>query len=239
MHVTDTGFTILLEDGPVLVVAKPGGLATQAPPGIDSLESRIKAFLKARDEKPGKVYLGVPHRLDRPSSGVLVFAKHSRAARRLAEQFEGRLVQKTYLAIVAGNLQEKYGTWTDHIRKIPDKAEAEIVPPDHPEGREAVLRFEVIETLADRKATVLRIWLETGRMHQIRVQASARGHQVWGDHQYGSQEAFGPATDDSRLSWIALHAQRLAFKHPMTREPVTVEAPLPEPWLDVGVSYNG
>ena len=85
---TPNGFDILYEEGPCLVVAKPGGVLTQAPPGIDSLEVRIKRFLKVRDSKPGNVYLGVPHRLDRPVSGVMVFAKHVRAARRIAEQFQ-------------------------------------------------------------------------------------------------------------------------------------------------------
>jgi len=88
------GFKILCEQGPCLLVAKPGGVLTQAPRSIDSLELRIKSFLKIRDNKPGRVYLGVPHRLDRPVSGVMVFAKHVRAARRIAEQFEGRTVQK-------------------------------------------------------------------------------------------------------------------------------------------------
>lgn len=234
-----TQIDILLEDGPVLVVNKPGGLLTQAPPGIDSLEARIKSFLKHRDAKPGKVYLGVPHRLDRPASGAMVFAKHSRAARRIAEQFEGRLVQKTYLAIVAGEVAPAAGTWTDHIRKVPDRAEAQIVPPNHPDGREAVLHYDVLSTLASPAASVLRITLETGRMHQIRVQAAARGHPLFGDAQYGSAVPFGPREDDARRRWIALHAVRLAFRHPMTREPVAVEAPLPEPWSGIEVSYNG
>ena len=237
--VSPHGFDILLENGPVLVVAKPGGVATQAPPGIDSLESRVKTFLKVRDDKPGKVYLGVPHRLDRPSSGALVFAKHSRAARRLAEQFEGRLVKKTYLGIVEGNIEEETGTWTDHVRKIPGKAEAEVVPDRHPEGREAILHFEVVGRLISPNATILRISLETGRMHQVRIQASSRGHPLWGDIQYGSGREFGPQTEDARARWIALHAYRLAFRHPMTQEPVDIEAPLPEPWTTVGVSYNG
>src|ERR1700757_2259751 len=98
------GFEILLEDGPVLVVQKPAGIATQAPPGIDSLEARIRAFIKERDAKPGNIYLGIPHRLNRPVSGVMVFAKHVRAARRLAKQFEARTVRKLYWAAVAGRV---------------------------------------------------------------------------------------------------------------------------------------
>ena len=236
MTSAEPGFDILLEDGPVLVVAKPGGLATQAPAQFDSVEARIKRFLKARDDKPGNVYLGVPHRLDRPSSGALVFAKHRRAALRIAEQFEGRMVQKSYLAIVAGELAEPSGTWTDHIRKVPNAAQAEIVPPDHSEGRQATLHYQVVAQLESPLASVLKLSLETGRMHQIRVQAASRGHPLWGDEQYGSGISFGPATDDPRARWIALHARHLAFKHPMTYERTCVEAPLPEPWSGIEVS---
>ena len=96
------GFDILYEEGPCLVVVKPGGVATQAPPGIDSLEVRVKEFLRVRDSKAGNVYLGVPHRLDRPVSGVMVLARHVRAARRLSDQFEARTVRKTYWAVVEG-----------------------------------------------------------------------------------------------------------------------------------------
>jgi RluA family pseudouridine synthase len=224
---------VLFEDGPVIVINKPGGVATQAPPGIDSLERRVREFLKARDGRPGNIYLGVPHRLDRPASGAIVFARHSRAARRLAEQFEGRLVQKMYWAIVEGLVQPATGTWIDHIRKVPDVAQAEIVAADHPEGREAVLHYRCLQEMlevASGAAALLEITLETGRMHQIRIQSASRGHPVLGDAQYGAVLPFGPQETDLRLRWIALHARRLAFRHPMTREPVAVEAPLSECW---------
>ena len=152
----EPGFSILYEVGPCLVVNKPPGLLTQAPPGIDSLELRIKTFLKLRDDRPGRVYLGVPHRLDRPASGALVFAKHARAARRLSEQFEGRLVRKLYWACVEGQVTPAEGAWQDYLRKIPDRPRAEVVPPEHPEGRDAVLRYR---TLA---AGAWGTWLEIG-----------------------------------------------------------------------------
>src|SRR6188474_3098113 len=98
------GFEILYEQGPVLAINKPPGLATQSPPGIDSLELRLKAFIKERDQKPGKVYLGVPHRLDRCASGVILFARHVRAARRISKQFENRTVRKVYWACVQGEV---------------------------------------------------------------------------------------------------------------------------------------
>jgi RluA family pseudouridine synthase len=225
---------ILLEQGPVLVVNKPGGLATQAPPGIDSLEARIKAFLIEREKKPGKCYLGVPHRLDRPASGAMVFAKHARAARRLAEQFEARMVRKTYFALVEGTMEPATGTWVDYLRKIPDQALAEVVESSHPDAREAVLHYRV--ACREVGATLLEIRLETGRMHQIRVQAASRGFPILGDAQYGATTSFGPPEADARLRWIALHARQLAFRHPMTRQPIEIAAPWPEPWQALGVS---
>lgn len=222
------GFDLLYEQGPCLVVAKPGGLATQGPPGIDSLEVRVKEFLRTRDRKTGRVYLGVPHRLDRPVSGVMVLARHVRAARRLAEQFQARTVLKKYWAIVEGTVSPPAGTWTDYLRKIPDAAQVEVVSTEHPEARQAVLSYRVRGT--DGRTSWLEIDLETGRMHQIRVQAASRLHPIVGDAQYGAELSFGPATDDFRRRWIALHARSLEFRHPMTREVVRQVAPLPPAW---------
>jgi 23S rRNA pseudouridine1911/1915/1917 synthase len=233
---TAPGFDVLYEQGPCLAVSKPSGLLTQAPPGIDSLEVRIKQFLKTREAKPGNVYLGVPHRLDRPASGVLVVARHVRAARRLSEQFEGRTVIKTYWVLVEGHPPEESGTWTDYLRKIPGVARAEVVEATHDEGREAVLHYRVRARLAE--ASWLEITLETGRNHQIRVQAAARGLPVVGDQLYGARLGFGPEVDDERQRAIALHARSLAFHHPMTRERVLVTAPLPVAWHAWGVAVD-
>ena len=225
------GFDLLLEDGPVLLVAKPAGVLTQAPPGIDSLEERIKRFLRARDDRHRGVYLGVPHRLDRPVSGAMVFARHVRACRRIAEQFEGRLVKKLYWACVEGEVTPPVGTWRDFLRKIPGQARAEVVPEDHPEGRPATLHYRTLGTSS--LGTWLQIELETGRTHQIRVQAASRGHPVLGDEQYGSRRPFGVQHDDSRMRSIALHARSLALQHPITRTPLAAEAPLPEAWREL------
>ena len=227
------GFDVLYEEGPCLVVSKPGGLATQAPPGIDSLEVRVKEFLRVRDGKTGNVYLGVPHRLDRPASGVMVLARHVRAARRLAEQFEARTVRKTYWAVVEGEISPENGTWTDQLRKIPNQARVEVVGADHPEGRSAVLHFRVLAS--NGGTSWLEIDLETGRMHQIRVQAASRAHPILGDSQYGAVTSFGPLTDDFRARWIALHARSLEFRHPMTRQLISQTAPLPPPWQSLNI----
>jgi RluA family pseudouridine synthase len=192
------------------------------------MELRFKRFLQRREGNTGNIYLGVPHRLDRPVSGVLLLARHVRAARRLAEQFEGRIVRKTYWAIVEGRVTPSEAVWSDYHRKTPGEAKAELVPEDHPEGKPAILRRRVLAANDDR--SWLEIELETGRTHQIRVQAASRGHPILGDFLYGAKTSFGPETEDERQRWIALHARFIAFKHPMTREPVSVTAPLLPPW---------
>ena len=207
---------------------KPGGLLTQGPPGIDSLELRTKHFLKVRDEKPGKVYLGVPHRLDRPVSGAITVVKNVRAAQRISKQIEQRSVTKTYWAVVGGVVNSSDGMWEDSMRKVPDEARSEIVPADHPDAKRAQLKYRSIAT--NGSVTLLEIELITGRTHQIRLQCGSRGLPILGDELYGSEEAFGPETTDLRKRWIALHARRLAFEHPISKEPVDQTAPLPEWW---------
>ncbi len=225
-------FDILYEEGPVLAVNKPSGLLSQAPIGIDSLETRVKAYLMETEGRGENGYLGVPHRLDRPVSGVILFGKHSRATHRISEQFEARQVDKTYWAIVDGLVAEESGTWIDYMRKVPDKAVAEIVAPINPDAREAILQFIVLKRFADKNATFLEIRLETGRMHQIRLQASTHGYPILGDAMYGSTRPFGERFDDERQRAVALHARSIAFLHPMTKEPVQLVAPLPSAWTE-------
>ncbi len=227
---------ILLEEGACLLINKPGGLLTQGPPGIDSLETRIKQFLKIRDEKPGKVYVGVPHRLDRPVSGVMVFTKNVRAAQRLASQFRERTISKTYWAVVDGYVGPDQGTWQDWMRKLPDQARSEIVPADHPDARNAILHYRVRAKQEDR--TWIEIQLETGRTHQIRLQASHHGHPILGDEMYGSTTPFGPQTLDFRKRWIALHSRNLEFEHPISKRTVSQTAVLPEMWHTLNFSFE-
>jgi RluA family pseudouridine synthase len=240
---TDPGFEILYESEPCLAVAKPPGVLTQAPPGIDSMEVRIKTFLRNRGalsaggvpptppvvpEDLEEVYLGVPHRLDRPASGAMLFAKTRSATRKLGTQFERRRVTKTYWACVEGRVSPEAGTWSDNLWKVPGLAHAAVVGADHPQGRLAVLHYRVLGVAP--WGSWLAIELETGRTHQIRVQCSSRGHPILGDTQYGSTTPFGPPYEDERLRWIALHAQTLSFFDPSTRQPVTVSAPVSAEW---------
>ncbi|MCI0334597.1 MAG: RluA family pseudouridine synthase [Planctomycetes bacterium] len=225
---------ILYDSGPCLVVNKPPGLLTQAPAGIDSLEEHVKAFYRQREQKEGNIYLGLPHRLDRPVSGAIVFARHVRAAQRLASQFENRTVTKVYWAVVEGDVRPEEGTWTDHLHKRHGMAQSIVVPPDDPRGKLAVMHYRVLARL-DGVGTWLEVQLETGRTHQIRVQAASRGHPVLGDAQYDSTQPFGEQFDDERLLAIALHARQLGFNHPMTREPVNVIAPTPVAWVSLNL----
>lgn len=219
---------VIYEQGAVIVMNKPGGLLTQGPPGIDSLELRTKKWLIERENKPGKAYLGVPHRLDRPVSGAIVVVKNVRAAKRISEQFRERTVRKIYWAVVAGSIDSPAGTWTDWMRKIPDEAKSEIVDEDHVDAKKAILNYRVLNST--NGLSLIEIQLETGRTHQIRLQCSSRGVPIVGDAMYGSTLNFGPDTNDLRKRWIALHARELAFEHPMENEPVSCTAVFPEHW---------
>ena len=224
----DEPLDILYDNGPVLVVNKRPGILTQAPAGIDSLEVRVKAFYRQREDKEGNIYLGLPHRLDRPVSGAIVFARHVRAAQRLATQFENRTVTKVYWALVEGDIQPDEGTWTDYLHKRHGMAQAIVVPEGDERGKLAVMHWRVVSRTD--AATFLEVQLETGRTHQIRVQAASRGHPVVGDAQYGATQPFGEQFEGERLRAIALHARQLGFHHPMTGEPVDVLAPPSAAW---------
>ena len=219
---------ILYHEGPCIAVNKPTGVLTQSPPGVDSLEHHVRQYVAARESLQGKFYLGVPHRLDRPVSGVVVFGRHIRATQRLSKQFERRTVRKHYWAVVEGNVNPRYGVWQDTLRKIPGRAFVEVVPNDHPTGKRAMLRYRVVANGEGWSLLVIR--LETGRTHQIRVQAAHRGFPVVGDDQYGAQLGFGRPFEDARERAIALHARKLVFDHPKSRRRTRVVAPFPENW---------
>ena len=175
------------------------------------------------------MYLGLPHRLDRPVSGAIVFARHVRAAQRISTQFENRTVTKVYWAVVEGDVESDEGTWTDHLHKRHGMSQSIVVPADDPRGKVAIMRYRVLGRI-DSVGTWLEVELETGRTHQIRVQCASRGHAVIGDSQYGSTRSFGEQFEDERLRAIALHARQLGFNHPMTNEPVDVIAPVSAAW---------
>lgn len=222
---------LMLHDGPCIFVNKPGGVLTQGPPGVDSMELRVKQYIREQETKDGKVYLGTPHRLDRPVSGVMVFARHARAAKRISAQFERRNVKKTYWAIVNGCVESDSGRWIDHLLKVEGEARSLVVDADTPKAQEAILNYTVVQRSSDK--TWLEIELETGRTHQIRVQCSTRNHPILGDVLYDSENKFGPVTSNVRERCIGLHARQLALPHPMEVRDVDVKAPVPSYWLEV------
>ena len=219
--------SIVRETGGVMAVAKPAGLATQAPPGLPSVEAWLRGRLA-----PG-AYVGVPHRLDRAVSGVLLLATTPRAARKLSRQFERREIVKTYLALLSGpniDAVDRAGetVWRDCIAKIPDEPRARLATPDEPGARAAETR---VRFLGRPAPGVLGVRLEplTGRMHQLRVQAAARGLPIVGDTLYGAlPEPDSPA--EPRRRPIALHAWRITYADPDTGETIRVEAPPPSGW---------
>jgi 23S rRNA pseudouridine1911/1915/1917 synthase len=219
---------VLFEDHHLIAVNKPAGVMTQAPAGVPSLEADVKAYIKEKYAKPAGVYLGIPHRLDRPVSGVIVFCRNTKAAQRVAEQFQQHKVAKVYWAMVEGAVADDAGEWRDFVRKVGDEARAEIVPADAPGAKEAITAYRVLKREPD--ATLLELTPNTGRMHQLRVQAAARGYSVIGDALYGSTRPFGPAAELPRDRVIALHARGLVFEHPLRKVPVELEAPLPDYW---------
>ncbi len=238
---------ILLDDDCILAINKPAGLPTQAPKQYDSIERRVRALLAARATKaevrsdPRGEYLGIPHRIDRAATGVILLAKTPRAARVLSRQFERRQIRKLYWAIIAGSVDPPAGTWTDYVRKLPDVAKAEVTTVDAPQAQLARLHYRMLASTALH--THLEIELETGRTHQVRIQAASRGWPLLGDTLYGSAVAFGPVafgpeagTSDGlseaseRERAIALHARSIEFVHPTTQELTTVTADPPEWW---------
>ena len=224
---------VLFEDNHCLAIAKPAPLLTQGvPAGIPTLEAWAKAYLKEKYHKAGNVYLGIPHRLDRPVSGVVLFARNTKAARRLAEQFRGRQVAKVYWAAVEGDVQPAEGTWEDWLRKLPEQARTERVEPSTPGARQAILAYRRLQPCAG--GTLVEFRPLTGRMHQIRLQTALRGWPVRGDVLYGATLPMGPPEAAPRDRIIALHARSLTFLHPIRYEPVTVVAPLPSFWQELG-----
>jgi 23S rRNA pseudouridine1911/1915/1917 synthase len=219
---------VLYEDHHLLVVNKPAPLLTQAPPGVPSLESAAKAYIKEKYAKPAGVYLGIPHRLDRPVSGVVCFARNTKAAQRVHAQFADHKVRKVYWALVEGAVAPDAGVWDDWVRKLAEESRVERAKEGEPGAKLAMLEYRVLRALPD--CTQVELCPLTGRMHQLRVQAAWRNHPVLGDAQYGSTRAFGPVAEQPRDRVIALHARRLTLAHPFTKQEFTVEAPLPDYW---------
>ena len=198
-----SNLNILYEDNHIIVVEKPVNILSQADNTKDAdMLTLIKAYIKEKYHKPGNVFLGLVHRLDRPVGGVMVFAKTSKAASRLSQSMNEGLFHKSYYAVVNGILSKKEDTLIDYLEKTEDKK----VLLNTPNGKKAILHYKVIEE--QDNLSLVDISLETGRYHQIRVQFASRGYPLYGDQLYGKQDK----------EQIALCAYKLSFPHPITKE---------------------
>ncbi len=210
---------IIYEDNHLLVVNKRcGDLVQPDPNGTSALEDQIKTFIKVRDNKPGEVFLGVVHRIDRPVSGVVLFAKTSKALSRMNEKIRKGEVSKRYWAVVEQVLEPASGELVHHISRDTkqNKSRASLTP--KPTSKEARLKYEVLS--ASKNYTLVEVELITGRHHQIRAQLSAVGSPIKGDLKYGARRS-------NPDGGISLHSRTMSFIHPVTKESCSITAPTP------------
>jgi len=221
-----TDLQILYEDNHLLAVAKPAGLATIGVTEEEpSLAKSAKKYLKAKYQKPGNVYLGVMSRLDAVVTGVVLFARTSKAAARLTEQFRTRSVEKRYLAIVEGIVEPAAGAFNDWVAKNEPRQRMDVVNESTPKAQYAQLTYRrVAETNA---LSLVEVELQTGRKHQIRLQFASREHPVLGDRKYGSNRRFAAG--------IPLHSLQLSVDHPTRQERLTFHCPPPQTWQSAGL----
>ena len=196
---------VLYEDNHIIVVVKPFNIPTQEDSSKDTdMLTIIKDYIKEKYNKPGNVYLGLVHRLDRPASGVMVFARTSKAASRLSEEVRNRSIKKTYLAVVHGKTKEQEKL-VDYISKDNKTNNSYI---DKKGGKESILTYTRLKYDEKEDLSLVKVDLETGRHHQIRLQMSNIGHPLYGDQRYGNQDK----------KQLALYAYKLEFTHPVTKE---------------------
>jgi len=213
-----TEIDIIFEDNHLLVVNKmPGELVQGDKTGDEPLAEKLKKYIKVKYNKPGEVFLGVVHRLDRPTSGVVVFAKTSKALSRLNEQFAKKETVKTYWAIVKNAPKPEQGTLTHFLKKTEANNTSKAYSKEIPDSKIAILHYTVIKKLSHY--FLLEINLETGRHHQIRVQLASIGCPIKGDLKYGAARS---NLDGS----ISLHARKLQITHPVLKTKMTFVAPL-------------
>ena len=217
---------VLYEDNHCLAVNKPAGVPSQGDEtGSESLVDLVTRYLRVRYEKPGNVYVGLLHRLDRPTSGVVLLARTSKAAGRLSAQFRAGTIEKVYWAIVEGEPDGGDGEWIDQLEKDRRINRSRVLPEGDSEGKEARVVFRVLERSSG--VTKLELRPETGRSHQLRAQLAARDLPIMGDAKYGAKSRI--VASDGRWR-IALHARELTFMHPTRGEAIAVVAPVPADW---------
>lgn len=216
---------VVYEDNHIIVVVKPQNLPTQEDESKDKdLLTIVKEYIKVKENKPGNAYVGMVHRLDRPTGGIMVFAKTSKSASRLTEQIQNGEFKKRYLAVVNGKPREKRGKLVNFLKKSARTNTVDIVPELTTGAKRAELDYEIIEE--KEKVSLADIKLHTGRSHQIRVQMKNIGCPVYGDVKYGGDKL-------AKGHNLALWAFELKFIHPTTKENMTFKVYPPEeivPW---------
>lgn len=211
---------VLYEDNHIIAVSKTCHEIVQGDKtGDEPLSETVKAWLKEKYQKPGNVFLGVTHRLDRPVTGIVVFAKTSKTLSRLNEMFRLGEVRKTYWAIVKENPPHEEDELVHWLVRNEKQNKTYAYDKEKPKAKKAILHYKRIAS--SENYNLLEIDLKTGRHHQIRVQLAKMGCPIKGDLKYG----FARSNKDGGIS---LHARRVAFLHPVSKEPITIEAPLPE-----------
>lgn len=204
---------VIYEDNHIIVVEKKPNIPSQADKTEDiDMLSIVKSYIKEKYQKPGNVYLGLIHRLDRPVGGIMIFAKTSKAASRLSNEVREKVFKKKYLAVVDGKLDKKEGVLEDYLYKDERNNISKVVKKEKKNAKYAKLEYKVLKYNKIKDLSLLEINLHTGRHHQIRVQLSNMGHSIFGDQKYGTR---------GRGKQIALWAYELAIIHPTTKEKMT------------------
>ncbi|MCI8655537.1 MAG: RluA family pseudouridine synthase [Clostridia bacterium] len=210
---------VIYEDNHIIVVEKQPNIPSQADKTDDiDMLTIIKEYIKEKYQKPGNVYLGLVHRLDRPVGGVMVFAKTSKAAARLSEQVRSKIFKKEYLAVVDGKIEEQNGILEDYLYKDERNNISKVVSKEKKNSKYAKLEYEVLFYNEVKDLSLLKINLYTGRHHQIRVQLSNFNHAIFGDQKYGTR---------GQGKQIALWAYKLEIEHPISKEKMIFKC-LPE-----------
>lgn len=213
---------VIYEDNHLLVVKKPINILSQGDNTNDlDMVNLLKKYLKEKYNKPGNVFVGLIHRLDRPVGGIMVFAKTSKCASRLSEQVRNKTIKKTYKAVIHKTMDKKEGTLKDYLYKNKKTNMVSVVTKNHKEAKDAVLDYKTLAS--NDEFSLVEIDLHTGRPHQIRVQFSSRNHPLYGDQRYGNSKVG---------EQIALWSYKLEFNHPTTKERLvfTCDTPNEYPW---------
>ena len=219
MHSTKDNLEVLFEDNHLLIVNKKSGDIVQGDKtGDKPLSDVVKEYIKEKYNKPGEVFLGVVHRLDRPTSGIIIFARTSKALERLNKMLRERTISKTYWAVVKNTPLKEKDSLIHFLKKNPKNNKSTVFTKETDASKKAILHYSVIKKLDNY--SLLEIDLETGRHHQIRAQLAYIGSPIKGDLKYG-------ASRSNKDGSIHLHARKISFTHPVSKENILVLAPIP------------